>query len=140
MAMKLIVPSIIRTDGRTDGQANFKISADIDTGDDDSVLIGMTAKAEVIVGSADGVLAVAYDCVATEDGESHICTAEAIDPVKAPGQFKVKFVPVTMGFESNTMVEISGDGISEGMEILNNAGDYTEGQTVVILPQMPAMQ
>ena len=127
-------------DGRTDGQANFKISADIDTGDDDSVLIGMTAKAEVIVGSADGVLAVAYDCVATEDGESHICTAEAIDPVKAPGQFKVKFVPVTMGFESNTMVEISGDGISEGMEILNNAGDYTEGQTVVILPQMPAMQ
>ena len=126
-------------DGRTDGQANFRINADIDTNDDKAVLIGMTAKAEVTVGSSGEVLAVSYDCVATDENGSHICVAEAIDPAKKPYQYKVKFIPVTQGFESNTMVEITGDGISEGMEILSNAGDFTDGETVLIMPDMPAM-
>ena len=99
----------------------------------------MTAKADVTVGSSGEVLAVSYDCVAADENGSHICVAEAIDPVKKANQYKVKFIPVTQGFESNTMVEISGDGISEGMQILSNAGDYNEGQTIVILPDMPAM-
>ncbi|MBQ7989627.1 MAG: biotin/lipoyl-binding protein [Oscillospiraceae bacterium] len=115
------------TDGKSDGNATFSVSTDIkDT--DENVLIGMTAKGTVITDEVKDVYAVSYDCVAETDGKSHICEAVYSDETKT---YTVKFVEVTTGFEANAEVEIKSSELHDGMLILPNAADYTEGQMVM---------
>ncbi|MBQ5317398.1 MAG: HlyD family efflux transporter periplasmic adaptor subunit [Oscillospiraceae bacterium] len=119
-------------DFKNDGNASFKVKVAMKDTDDTGVLIGMTGKAKLTVGKVDNVYAVGYDCVVTDENEqSHICTLETDEKTKVS---TVKFVPVELGFESDANVEIKSSELTDGMDILPNASEYTEGQIVVLNP------
>ena len=89
--------------------ASYKLKIKMD-GTDDRFRVGMTAKASIVLDSASDVLAVPYDCVQQKDDGSFFVTSIADDGTK-------KDIPVTKGLESDYYVEISGDGIKEGMTV-----------------------
>ena len=89
--------------------ASYKLKIKMD-GTDDRFRVGMTAKASIVLDSASDVLAVPYDCVQQKDDGSFFVTSIADDGTK-------KDIPVKKGLESDYYVEISGDGIKEGMTV-----------------------
>ncbi|SOC01453.1 efflux RND transporter periplasmic adaptor subunit [Pseudobutyrivibrio ruminis] len=93
----------------TGSAASYKLKIKMD-GTDDRFRVGMTAKASIVLDSASDVLAVPYDCVQQKDDGSFFVTSIADDGTK-------KDIPVNKGLESDYYVEISGDGIKEGMTV-----------------------
>ncbi|MBQ5312124.1 MAG: HlyD family efflux transporter periplasmic adaptor subunit [Oscillospiraceae bacterium] len=131
---KISVAGTKGADFKNDGNASFKVNVAMKDTDGTGVLIGMTGKAKLTVGKADNVYAVGYDCIATDDNDkSHICVLETDEKTKAS---TVKFIPVELGFEADASVEIKSSELYEGLEILPNASDYTEGQIVVVNPMI----
>ncbi len=89
--------------------ATYKIKIKMD-GTDDRMRVGMTAKASVVLDSAENVLAVPYDCVQQNEDGTFFVTKIEEDGTKTE-------VPVTKGLESDYYVEIAGDGIEDGMTV-----------------------
>lgn len=130
---KIALAGVKGSDGKSDGSANFEITADIlDTAGKD-VRIGMTGKGTVITSSAENVLSVTYDCLVEDDNGAHVCIAERVQEkgVDTP-LFTVKFVPVEKGFESDAKIQVISDQLTADSKVLSNATDYTEGQQILI--------
>ena len=102
----------------------------------------MTAKLSIIISSKENVLTVPYAAVQTaEDGSFYVevvdenAGADAVgsgQPGGAPGgggnaampsSLPTRRIPVTKGIESDYYVEISGEGIEEGLEVIVPADD-----------------
>lgn len=86
------------------GNSTYAIEIALDDANTD-LRIGMTAKASIVLQSANDVLTVPYDCIeADEDGNSTIY----IDRDGEKTQ-----VPVTVGMQGDYYVEVSGDDLDE---------------------------
>lgn len=80
---------------------------DVDSG----LLIGLSAKVELILSQAENVYAVPYDALETdEDGQTVVYA-------RMPGEADFSPVPVETGLEAGDRVEIRGDGLADGMEV-----------------------
>ena len=123
-------------DGKSDGTATFVVKVGIDDTKDKGVLIGMNAKGHLVTDSKDNVFAVAYDCLAEDDNGSYILVAEEQAADEKSGQTVgvAKRINVTTGLETDTEVEISSDELTDGMLVINNAADHTEGQLLQLAP------
>ena len=78
----------------------------------DALRVGMTAKCSIILNEADDVLAVPYDAIQTNsDGDSVIYVMDTDTRQKTE-------VVVTKGMESDYYVEVTGDNLSEGMQVI----------------------
>ena len=89
--------------------ASYEVKITLDD-TDDRLRVGMTAKASVILESAEDAFAVAYDCVTTDsDGNSYVT---AVDD--DGNETKVE---VTLGLESDYYVQIISDDLYEGMQV-----------------------
>lgn len=104
-------------------------------GSDEKLRIGMTAKCSIILQEVADVYAVPYDAVhKNAEGKQVIYVAD--------GEGK-KEVEVEKGMESDYYVEISGDGLQEGMEVIipsdsaNAGGPENSGDTD--MPDMGGM-
>ena len=87
--------------------ASYEVKITLDD-TDDRLRVGMTAKASVILESAEGAFAVAYDCVETDsDGNSYVT---AVDD-----EGNETKITVTKGLESDYYVQIISDELYEGM-------------------------
>ena len=87
---------------------------DADTG----LLIGMNAKVNIILSSEDNVFVVPIDAVGTDDSGSSVVY------VKTSGSgpdATFEAVQVTTGEENDYYIEISGDNLTEGMEVRSSA-------------------
>ncbi len=97
--------------------ASYDVEITLDS-TDDRLRVGMTAKASVVLESAEGVYAVAYDCVETDaDGNSYI-TAVDDDGNETK-------ITVTTGLESDYYVEIQSDELYDGMTVKATASSAT---------------
>ncbi|MDR2904188.1 MAG: efflux RND transporter periplasmic adaptor subunit [Clostridiales bacterium] len=83
--------------------------------------IGMNAFMDIITESRENVYAVPYTAVTSARGESFIYSLENNTVVS---------VPVTVGLETSTVVEIAGEGLSDGMNVIVNPSAVTVGQTI----------
>ncbi len=93
--------------GSSSSTASYEVKITLD-GTDDRLRVGMTAKASVILESAENAFAVAYDCVETDaDGNSYVT---AVDDSGNETQ-----ITVTLGLESDYYVQIISDELYEGM-------------------------
>ncbi|MDO5603284.1 MAG: efflux RND transporter periplasmic adaptor subunit [Oscillospiraceae bacterium] len=82
------------------------------------LLIGMNAKANILLSSKDNVFVVPIDAVGTDTDGGKVVY------VKTSGQGAnavFEPVPVTTGEENDYYIEISGDGLEEGMEVRSSA-------------------
>lgn len=93
------------------GSNNASYQIEITLDDAQTLLrAGMTASVSIELAGAEDVLAVPYDCVTTDkNGKSTITVVE---------NEAQRVVEVTKGLETDYYVEISGDGITEGMAVL----------------------
>ena len=116
-------------DGKSDGTSSFGVEIAIHDTKDSGVLIGMTSKCTAVTGSAENVYAVGYDSLIEDaDGNCYVYVADMVDATTATA----RKVPVTTGFESDAEIEIISDELTDGMNIITNAGDVTEGGVVII--------
>lgn len=120
-------------DGKHDGTSSFTVEIGIKDTKDSGVLIGMTSKCTAVTGKAENVFAVGYDCIAEDsDGNCWVYTADMIDETTATA----RKIPVEIGFESDAEAEIISDELTEGMTIISNAGDITDGGIIMIASRM----
>lgn len=127
-----IAPTGVKAvNGKSDGTSSFEVEVLIRNTKDSGVLIGMTAKCTAVTGSAENVFAVTYDSIVEdEDGQSYVYTPDMIE--KGNGTATARRIKVDTGFESDAEIEISSDELTEGMELISNAGDLTDGGLVFI--------
>ena len=69
----------------------------------------MTSKANIIIEEKKNVLCVPYDCVREEEGRTYVVVMNEDGTTKE--------VDVKCGMEGDYYIEISGDGIAEGVKI-----------------------
>lgn len=128
---KIAPTGVKAANGKSDGTASFEVEVLIHGTKDKGVLIGMTAKCAAVTGSAENVFAVTYDAIVEDaDGQSYVYTADMIEG--GNGTATARRINVETGFESDAEVEISSDELTEGMELISNAGDVTDGGMVII--------
>lgn len=90
--------------------------------------IGMNASLSIVLDERKGVLAVPFEAVVTEKEDAYVFAAE----LQQDETYAAKKIPVTQGLETDVYVEVSGDGLSEGMIIVKSATGITEGQKLDI--------
>ncbi|MGN0675824.1 MAG: efflux RND transporter periplasmic adaptor subunit [Oscillospiraceae bacterium] len=112
----------------TSAAVNYKIKTDID-GEDGKMLVGMSAKVNIISDKRENALTVTYDALTTdENGNDVIFIAEKDES----GVYHAKLVQVEVGLETDYEIEIISDQISEGMLVLTNTAMLSDGDVVMI--------
>ena len=131
-----VTPTAIKSeDGKTqtDGKAQFGVEIQI-LNPTSKVRIGGNARASIILGGERNVLAVTQDSLSMDkDGNDIIFTVE-----KKDGQYYAKAVKVKVGVMNDVYSQISGKELKEGMKVLNNAMDVTDGQKLNFEEPQPA--
>lgn len=93
------------------------------TGEDSGLLIGISAKVEIIKSEKEGVFSVPRDAVGTaEDGSSYVLRKTGGEGVDST----FEEVTVTTGESNDFYVEISGDDLNEG-DVIRSSADLTQG-------------
>ena len=95
------------------GEACYEVKVSVDdaTG---ALRLGMTAKAKVLLEEKKGVFSVPLDAVGVDENGAPVVYQKTTD---AEGNVTFVPVPVTTGMETDLSVEVSGEGLTEGMEL-----------------------
>ena len=120
------------TNAYTGEKAGGGYSAEILIDDAQNLLIGMTAKAKIILDEKDNVLAVPYDSIKNnDDGTFSVFVAEQSGD---KGGYKAKEIKVEKGLETNYLTEITSSELSDGDIILTDVTTnmITDGEDVNI--------
>lgn len=75
------------------------------------LLVGLSAKVELILSQAENVYAVPYEALETDEAGNTVIYA------RLPGEAEFAAIPVKTGLETDYDIEIRGDGLSDGMEV-----------------------
>ena len=92
-------------------------------GDADGLLIGISAKVEIIISEKDDVFTVPRDAVGIEDdGSNYVLRQTGGEGV----DMTFEHVPVTTGDTNDFYVEITGDSLKDG-DVIRSSADLTQG-------------
>ena len=135
--LEKVSPTAVRTPESTDGN-NTANSKDVEfdatvvvSSKKTGLRIGMTARADIVTEQKENVFAVPYDAISTAaDGSSVVYTVKE----QEDGTTIAEAVPVTMGLETDYEVEISGDLLTEGMQIISDSKQIQPGMPVSAMP------
>ena len=106
------------TGGTQGGTGSSGFGAEVTvTGKDSGLLIGLSAKVEIILSQVTDVYAVPYDAVGTDENGGSVVYA------RSGGETEFTAIPVETGMETDYYIEISGEGLSDGMEVKTSAND-----------------
>lgn len=107
---------------------SYAIEADID-GEDEKILVGMSAKLAIISDKRENALTITYDALTTdENGNDAVYIAEKDEN----GVYHAKLITVEIGLETDYEIEIISDKITDGMYVLTNTAMLSDGDVVVI--------
>lgn len=95
------------------GEASYAVKVSVDD-TTEALRLGMTAKAKVLLEEKKGVFSVPLDAVGTDENGEAVVYRKDTD---AEGNVTFTPIPVTTGMETELSVEVSGDGLTEGMEL-----------------------
>ncbi|WP_187389056.1 efflux RND transporter periplasmic adaptor subunit [Acetobacterium tundrae] len=114
-----IAPTAIETQPSTDAttkNAEFEIQVDLPA-NVQGLKIGMTTRLSIISEEKNDVFSVPFDALVTDNsGQACIYIAKE-NPDKA-GAWVVASIPVTLGMETDSLAEISGDQLTPGMAVI----------------------
>lgn len=100
------------------GKATYRIKVAIHT-PTDRLRLGMTAKMNIVLSEVEHVLTVPYDAVQTdENGDTVVYVLEQTADTDGNVTQEQRPVPVTVGTEGDYYVEVTGDGLEEGMQVV----------------------
>lgn len=107
--------------------AGYKAEITIDNSSD--LLIGMNAKAKIILDGKSDVFAVPYDAITTdENGNDVIYIAKD----NGNGKYTVEEMPITKGTETDYYTEISGSGLEDGLIVITQPSMTSVGSETEI--------
>jgi Multidrug resistance efflux pump len=111
----------------TQGTNNVTFAAEIKVTDHDPGLkIGMKARMNIVISEKSDIYAVPYDAVLHKgDGSAYVLAA-----VKDASGYKAKEIPVQTGLENDISIEVSGSGISDGVQIVSNPENISAGSAL----------
>ena len=95
------------------GEASYGVKVSVDDATE-ALRLGMTAKAKVLLEEKKGVFSVPLDAVGTDENGEAVVYQKNTD---AEGNVTFTPIPVTIGMETELYVEVSGEGLTEGMEL-----------------------
>lgn len=95
------------------GEASYAVKVSMDDATE-ALRLGMTAKAKVLLEEKKGVFSVPLDAVGTDENGEAVVYRKDTD---AEGNVTFTPIPVTTGMETELSVEVSGEGLTEGMEL-----------------------
>ncbi len=114
----------------TSDDSTVEFEAEVQVDDADSGLrIGMNTRLTVLLEERDNVYGVAYDAVVEKADGSQVLYAVQPEENKKNG-YVVEEVPVTTGLETDFYIEVSGDGITDGLVIVSDPQSVTPGMEV----------
>ena len=104
-----------------------KIKLDNPKGNE-SIKVGMSAKANIILDKRLDVFSVPFSCILEEDDGKYIeILVEAEE-----GKYQVKKIKIETGLESTSEVEVSSSELNEGDNIIMEPAAYNDGEIVVL--------
>jgi multidrug efflux pump subunit AcrA (membrane-fusion protein) len=125
------------------GTGSFKATVAV-TSADTKLLIGMTARVNIILDEAKDVLTVSSDIVGHDDGGDYVFTATKVaDPTAEQtgglvSVYTAKKVYVTLGLETSFYVAITpvtAGEIEDGTLLLTRPEGIVDGQTITVMDQ-----
>ena len=115
-------------DSITGSDIQFATEVEV-TSPDTDLRIGMNVRLNYVLAQQDGVLVVPFDAVYTNSWGSKA----VLGAVKsADDTYVLREFPVTTGLANDFSVAISGNGITEGLRVLNTPEKHAAGTTVTI--------
>jgi RND family efflux transporter MFP subunit len=117
-----------------DGSSSTGFTAEITIDEDCDLLVGMSAKAKIMLVEKSDCYAVLYDCIMyDDDGIPYVLVAEPNDDTNSVSA-TVKRVDVTLGDESGSYVEVSSDNLKVNDLIITTPEEVAEGDTLQLDP------
>ncbi|GEP64803.1 lipoprotein [Clostridium beijerinckii] len=104
-------------------EAKIKISEP-----NESIYVGMSTRANIILSEKSDIYTISYDSIVENDDGKSLYIAEKSDN----NDYIVKDVPISTGLESDSSVEISGEGISDGTIIIDDPSTCKVGDKIQI--------
>lgn len=126
-----IAPTAIRSEAATGGtpskNAEFEvlISLPLDT----PLKIGMTTRLTIITEDKNDIFTVPMDALVFDANQAPSILA-AQEKSDTPGTYEVISIPVTLGMENESQIEISGDQLTDGLNILTQNPEIAPGTLV----------
>lgn len=108
----------------TSGKVQFLVEIGIKDKNPD-IKIGTNARVNIVTAGKEGVLAIPFDALVKNKQGSSIYVAD-----KQGNSYIVRKIKVKTGLENDLYVEITGKEVKEGLRVINNPKDLTEGQEV----------
>ena len=114
----------------TADDSTVEFEAEVQVNDADSGLrIGMNTRLTVLLEERSDVYGVPYDSVVEKADGSEV--VYAVEPSsEKEGNYVVTEVPVTTGLETDFYIEVSGDGITDGLSIVSDPQSVAPGMEV----------
>lgn len=114
----------------TADDSTVEFEAEVQVNDADSGLrIGMNTRLTVLLEERSDVYGVPYDSVVEKADSSEV--VYAVEPSsEKEGGYVVTEVPVTTGLETDFYIEVSGDGITDGLSIVSDPQSVAPGMEV----------
>lgn len=91
---------------------------------------GMSARVSIITNEKSDVYTVSSDSIVQKDDNKSIYVAEKSG--EKANEYVVKEIPVSTGLESDFSIEISGEGISDGLFVINDPSTHKVGEKIQI--------
>ncbi|MFW2491789.1 efflux RND transporter periplasmic adaptor subunit [Clostridium chromiireducens] len=104
-------------------EAKIKISEP-----NESIYVGMSTRANIILSERSDIYTISYDSIVENDDGKSLYIAEKSDE----NEYIVKELPINTGLESDSNVEISGEGISDGTIIIDDPSTCKVGDKIQI--------
>lgn len=141
--LEKVAPTAVKTPLGDSGKSDAANTKDVEfdatvivSSKDTGLRIGMTARADIVTEQKDGVFAVPYDAISmAADGSTVVYTVKT----QEDGTSVAEAIPVTQGLETDYEVEISGEGLSEGMMLIADGKQVQPGMAVSVMPDAAAM-
>jgi multidrug efflux pump subunit AcrA (membrane-fusion protein) len=118
------------TGGISSAASDVEFTAEVKiTSVETNLKIGMNARLSIILDKKENVYSVPVDAVSTnQNGENVIYAVESAGKER----YSARQIRVTTGMETDFYLEISGDDLSDGLQIILDSSEITSGQEITL--------
>lgn len=113
----------------TGSDAGFEAKVKVDN-TDENMKVGMSARVNIITNEKSDIYTVSSDSIVENEDSKSIYVAEKNS--EKPNEYIIKELPIDTGLESDFNVEISGEGISDGIFVIDDPSTHRPGEKVQI--------
>lgn len=113
----------------TSSDSGFEAKVKVDD-KNENMKVGMSARVNIITSEKSDIYAVSSESIVEDGDNKSIYVAEKSG--QKPNEYIIKELPINTGLESDFNIEISGEGISDGIFVIDDPSTYKVGDKIQI--------